>query len=79
MGITIDSVHNDSTNAVSATYQVEPWMTKQQLANHLSMSVRWIEMCVQDGMPMMRFGNRPHFRASEVENWISNYTKGTSQ
>lgn len=79
MNITIDSVNNNSTNAVSAVYELEPWMTKQQLANHLSMSVRWIEMCVRDGMPMMRFGSRPRFRASEVENWISRQAKGTRQ
>jgi excisionase family DNA binding protein len=75
----IGSVYNDSTNAVHAAYELEPWMTKQQLADHLSMSVRWIEMCVREGMPMMRFGNRPRFRASKVENWISKQAKGTRQ
>lgn len=79
MGITIDSVHNDSANAVNPAYMVEPWMTKQQLSQHLSMSVRWIEMCVRDGMPMMRFGSRPRFRASEVEDWLSKQAKGTRQ
>lgn len=79
MDITIDGVHNNSTNAVSAAHELEPWMTKRQLSNHLSMSVRWIEMCVRDGMPMMRFGSRPRFRASEVENWISKQAKGTRQ
>jgi hypothetical protein len=74
-----DSLNNNSTNAVSVVYEFEPWMSKQQLANHLSMSVRWIEMCVREGMPMMRFGNRPRFRASEVEDWISKHAKGTRQ
>ena len=44
MAITIDSVYNDSANAVHAAYAVEPWMTKQQLAGHLNMSTRWVEM-----------------------------------
>lgn len=75
----MDSLNNNSTNAVSVVYQFEPWMSKQQLANHLSMSVRWIEMCVREGMPMMRFGNRPRFKASQVEDWISKQAKGTRQ
>jgi hypothetical protein len=79
MGITIDSVDNDSTNAVSVAYELEPWMTKQQLANHLSMSARWIEMRVREGMPMMHFGNRARFKASRVENWINAQVKGTQQ
>jgi excisionase family DNA binding protein len=79
MDATIDSVYNDSTNAVPAVYAVEPWMTKQQLANHLKMSIRWIEMCVREGMPMMRFGSRPRFKASQVEHWISKQAKGTRQ
>ena len=74
-----DSVYDDDTAAVRVVYELEPWMTKRQLSNHLSMSVRWIEMCVRDGMPMMRFGSRPRFRASEVENWISKQAKGTRQ
>jgi excisionase family DNA binding protein len=79
MDITIDSVNNNSTNAVSVVYASEPWMTKQQLASHLSMSERWIEMRVREGMPMTHFGNRARFRASEVENWISKQAKGTRQ
>ena len=79
MGITIDSVHNDSANAVNPRLYAELWMTKQWLSQHLSMSVRWIEMCVRDGMPMMRFGSRPRFRASEVEDWLSKQAKGTRQ
>jgi excisionase family DNA binding protein len=79
MDVTIDSVYHDGTNAVRAAYHIEPWMTKQQLANHLGMSIRWVEMRVRDGMPMMRFGSRPRFRASQVEDWISKQAKGTRQ
>jgi excisionase family DNA binding protein len=74
-----NSVYSDSTTAGSVIYDLEPWMTKQQLSKHLSMSVRWIEMCVRDGMPMMRFGSRPRLRASEVEDWLSKQAKGTRQ
>ena len=76
---TTNSVYSNSTNAASAVYELEPWMTKQQLANHLSMSVRWIEMRVSEGMPVMHFGNRARFKVSQVENWISKQAKGTRQ
>ena len=79
MDANTDSLNSNSTNAVSAVYELEPWMTKQQLSNHLSMSVRWIEMCVRAGMPMMHFGNRARFKVSQVENWISKQAKGTRQ
>ena len=79
MDITIDGVNNNSTNAVSVAHELEPWMTKRQLADHLSMSVRWIEMRVHEGMPMMHFGNRARFKVSQVENWISKQAKGTRQ
>ncbi len=72
-------IFSDGTSAGCVAYDLEPWMTKQQLARHLSMSVRWIELRVKDGMPMMRFGSRARFRASEVENWISKQAKGTGQ
>lgn len=74
-----NNIFSDSTRADCFTYDLEPWMTKQQLARHLSMSVRWIEQRVKDGMPMVRFGSRPRFRASEVEQWISKQAKGTRQ
>ncbi|MGO9448230.1 MAG: hypothetical protein ACLP04_06190 [Solirubrobacteraceae bacterium] len=70
-----NSVYSVSTNG--DVYGLEPWMTKQQLANHLSMSVRWIEMRVREGMPVMHFGNRARFKLSQVENWISKQAKGT--
>lgn len=74
-----NSVYSDSTTAVRDVYEPEPWMTKRQLANHLSMSVRWIEMRVREGMPMVHFGNRARFRASQVENWISKQATGARQ
>jgi hypothetical protein len=53
------------------TYLTEPWLTKRQLATHLHMSVRWIEMQVRKGMPVARFGSRPRFRVSAVEAWLA--------
>jgi excisionase family DNA binding protein len=79
MDTTIHGINSSNTNAVSVVYALEPWMTKQQLANHLSMSKRWVEMRVREGMPMMHFGNRARFKASQVENWISKQAKGTRQ
>lgn len=49
----------------------EPWLTKTQLAAYLGVSVRWIEYQIRAGMPMLRFGNRAHFKASAVDAWLA--------
>jgi hypothetical protein len=49
----------------------EPWLSKQQLAKHLSVSVRSIELAVADGMPHARIFGRPKFKVSEVEPWLA--------
>ena len=61
---------NPNIPNAEATYLTEPWLTKQQLSSHLHMSVRWIEMQVRKGMPVARFGSRPRFRVSAVEEWL---------
>ncbi len=48
----------------------EPWLTKQQLAEHLAVSDRWIEMQQHVSLPFMRMGGLNRYRASEVEAWI---------
>jgi predicted DNA-binding transcriptional regulator AlpA len=48
----------------------EPWLTKQQLAEHLAVSDRWIEMQQHVGLPYLRMGGLNRYRASEVEAWL---------
>jgi hypothetical protein len=48
----------------------EPWCTKQELAEHLGFSVRWVELRVREGMPTRRMGQRLRFQISAVEAWL---------
>ena len=48
----------------------EPWCTKQELADHLGFSVRWVELRVREGMPTRRMGQRLRFQMSAVEAWL---------
>lgn len=48
----------------------EPWLTKRQLAVHYSMSPRWVELRVAEGMPSRLVSGRRRFRMSEVEAWL---------
>jgi hypothetical protein len=48
----------------------EPWCTKQELADHLGFSVRWVELRVREGMPARRMGQRLRFQVSAVETWL---------
>jgi hypothetical protein len=48
----------------------EPWLTKPQLAEHLAVSGRWIEMQQHLGLPYLRMGGLNRYRASEVEAWL---------
>jgi excisionase family DNA binding protein len=57
--------------------QAEPWITKQELAERLGMSQRWIEKQIHKGMPSQRLGNRPRFKASAVEAWLRADPDGT--
>jgi predicted DNA-binding transcriptional regulator AlpA len=48
----------------------EPWLTKPQLAKHLAVSDRWIEMQQRVGLPYLRMGGLNRYRVSEVEAWL---------
>ncbi len=55
----------------------EHLLTKQQLAQHLGRSTRWIEMRVREGMPSQEPTKRypmRRFRLGDVENWLANGT-----
>lgn len=48
----------------------EPWITKQHLAEHLSVTTRWIEMQQQRGLPHIHTPGLNRYRISEVEAWL---------
>jgi hypothetical protein len=45
-------------------------VTKQQLAEHLSVTRRWIELQQQLGLPRLSTGGMNRYRISEVEAWL---------
>jgi hypothetical protein len=48
----------------------EKWLTKQQLAAHLQVTARWIELQQSLGLPHMRMGGMNRYILSEVEAWL---------
>lgn len=48
----------------------ERWIPKQQLADHLAVSGRWIELQQRRGLPYLRMGGINRYRISEVEAWL---------
>lgn len=48
----------------------EPWVTKQQLADHLLVTRRWVELQQHAGLPYLRMGGLNRYRISEVESWL---------
>lgn len=48
----------------------ERWVTKRQLARHLQVTPRWIEMQQRLGLPRLDTGGLTRYRVSEVEAWL---------
>jgi hypothetical protein len=48
----------------------ETWVTKQQLALHLSVTPRWIVQQQALGLPHMHMGGINRYVVSEVEAWL---------
>ena len=48
----------------------EPWVTKRQLAAHLQVTPRWIELQHPHGLPHLRRGGIVRYRISVVESWL---------
>lgn len=48
----------------------EQWVTKRQLADHLQVTPRWIELQHPHGLPHLRRGGIVRYRISEVESWL---------
>jgi excisionase family DNA binding protein len=49
----------------------ERWLTQRELADHLGCSVRTISNYQRAGMPSVRVGSHPRFRASDCEEWLT--------
>jgi hypothetical protein len=48
----------------------EPWVTRRQLANHLQVTPRWIELQHRQGLPHLRRGGIVRYRIADVEAWL---------
>jgi hypothetical protein len=48
----------------------EPWITKQRLAEHLSVTPRWVELQQRLGLPCLRTPGLNRYRISDVEAWL---------
>jgi excisionase family DNA binding protein len=55
---------------LNAPQTQESWLTKLQLAKRLNVSVRWIDLQRNEGMPCHKWGGIVRFRLSEVERWL---------
>lgn len=54
----------------TAIKEREHWVTKQQLADHLQVTRRWIELQQHHGLPYLRMGGMNRYIVSEVEAWL---------
>ncbi len=53
------------------TEQTERRLTLAELAAHLSMSERWIQYRLKEGLPHLRYGRSLRFIASDVDAWLA--------
>jgi hypothetical protein len=65
-------VNRDQDGALvrAAAKEREQWVTKQQLAIHLSVTPRWIVQQQALGLPHMHMGGVNRYIVSEVEAWL---------
>jgi excisionase family DNA binding protein len=54
---------------------LEPWLTREALAEYLGCSVRWIDYRIAEhaGFPAHEIAGRLKFRASDVETWLEQH------
>lgn len=49
----------------------EPWLNKRGAANHLGVSVSWVEkQAARSGLPSYLVGGMRRYRASELDQWV---------
>jgi excisionase family DNA binding protein len=52
----------------------EPWLNKRQVAAHLGVSTRWVEMRAADsGLPFHRVGGLNLYRTADVDGWLDRF------
>ena len=49
----------------------EQWVTRHELAAHLSISTASISRLMREGLPCIRYGVCPRFQISVVEGWLA--------
>ena len=47
------------------------WIKKQQLAEHLGVSISFINKVMTQGLPCRHIGRAVRFRISDVETWLT--------
>lgn len=57
----------------AAITQLEPWLSKAELASHLGISVRFIEYRMAEGLPFARIAGKIKFKASQAEVWLEEH------
>lgn len=62
---------NNTISPREASSYPEHMITKRDLAAKLSMSERWIEYRMTEGMPHIRMGNRVRFQFANVLHWLT--------
>jgi hypothetical protein len=62
--------HGVAGGLTSGGERREGWVTKRELALHLHVALRWIEMQHHNGLPHVRRGGVVRYRISEVEGWL---------
>jgi excisionase family DNA binding protein len=49
----------------------EKWLSQKELAEHFGCSIRTVSTWQKAGMPCLRVGSHPRFKASECEAWLT--------
>jgi hypothetical protein len=72
----LQSISGHAVNETTQPSQQRPGLaralgiTKQRLAEHLSVTTRWIELQQQRGLPHIHTPGMNRYRISEVEDWL---------
>jgi hypothetical protein len=48
----------------------ELWLTKQEFAKYLGVSVRWVEYRMSEGLPHREIAGGPRFQLTPAEGWL---------
>lgn len=66
-----DDIGEASPAAASPVQVPESYLSKQSLAAHYAMSVRWVEKRIAEGLPVADYmEGRPRLRLSETDPWL---------